>query len=60
LALDRQGVWLLSVVHMERADPETAVDWVSTWSSLTFSTVPLPPPGKGRAAESNKQKEYAE
>ncbi len=30
------GVRLLSVVHMERADEGSAVDWESTWSSLTF------------------------
>lgn len=36
VAVGGPGVRLLSVVHMERADPGSAVDWESTWSSLTF------------------------
>ncbi len=38
LTLDPAGVWMLSVVHMERAAPGADVDWESTWSSLTFRT----------------------
>ncbi len=36
IELTDSGVWLLSVVHMESAQPRTDVDWLSTWSSLTF------------------------
>lgn len=38
--LARPGVWLLSVVHMERAPAGGEVDWLSTWSSFTFSNQP--------------------
>ncbi len=48
------GMRLLSVVHMERAEPGSGVDWRSTWSSLTFEvseegeSPPLPTPPAAR------------
>ena len=42
LAVGGPGARLLSVVHMERADAGSAVDWESTWSSLTFEVATSP------------------
>ncbi len=51
IAIDRQAVWMLRTVKMERCQDCTDADWESTWSSLTFTTrapapspTPVPPP----------------
>lgn len=36
--LDRDGVWMLTTIHMTRAPTAAEADWESYWSSLTFET----------------------
>ncbi len=36
LPLDEPGLWLISAVHMTRAEPDPDADWRSLWASLTF------------------------
>lgn len=36
IAIDRNGTWLLSAVHMQRSTDPAKADWESTWASLTF------------------------
>lgn len=46
LPLEGAGVWLITSVHMERAEGRTDVDWLSLWASLTFEIAapePAPP-----------------
>ncbi len=42
--LERPGLWLASLVHMERSR-EPGADWRSYWSSLTFALPPTQPQG---------------
>ncbi len=42
IALDRSGAWLVRVVHMEPAQPDTDADWESWWASLAFEVGPVP------------------
>lgn len=58
LPLAHHGTWLLSVVHMERAPAEADVDWLSTWSSLTFHR--LSSAARAATAASNPREEHAE
>lgn len=36
MALEHAGTWLLTAVTMRRAPDDSAADWQSTWTSLTF------------------------
>ncbi len=36
LSLDREGVWMITTVHMVQAPPTLDADWKSLWASLTF------------------------
>lgn len=43
------GRWMLSAVHMERAAPDAgAIDWESTWASMTFDVTPGSQPARSR------------
>lgn len=34
--LAHAGMWMVSTVHMKRADADSGAEWRSTWSTLTF------------------------
>ena len=36
IRLQQKGLWLITVVYMQRAAEIPSVDWESFWASLTF------------------------
>jgi uncharacterized GH25 family protein/Cu/Ag efflux protein CusF len=45
-ALPAAGEWMLSTVHMQRTQGDSAADWESLWGNLTFALA-VPPPATG-------------
>jgi uncharacterized GH25 family protein len=37
-AIDREGPWLIKTIHMTRLPAGSAVEWESSWATLTFHT----------------------